>query len=700
MTDITMGLALLLGAGFVAAKLGQMLRLPSVTGYICAGFLLGPSCFNLITHESIANRLDHFTQIALMLIAFGIGEHIEIKKLKKTFRTVGAIAMAEICASFVLVGLGCLLAMSWAGAGTLHLGDHEQLALALLLGAIAIATAPATILHVTREMKASGPLTTALLQVVAVNDGLTIVIFGMAATAARILLGSQSSSLLGGTISGLHEVLLSLLLGVITGLAIDWVNSRLRRREEMLTAGLALLLLCGEGARLLYLSPLLAGMAAGLTIVSRDARDVRIFRVLNAFEAPVYVLFFTLAGAHLDTATLSGVGWVGLAYFLLRAVGKIIGANLGARIAKTQKNMRLIGPALLPQAGIAIGLSMLLQSDPELASLAIVITPVVLGSVFLAELLGPICVRMAVVKAGEIPEPVPEKSAASNNGATGLKIEKMELVPWSWERLKPAIKPNGVVIFGAANVSTIAGLARMATLFAHYHEATPLAVHVLCPAVEDVSNPKGLFTVAKNEVEKLGYKLQTEIVAAENVATGILKAASSRKSCGIFLGHQMQGTVQEFEKVVGKVTQQATCPVVVIRFAGVLHTEKILVPIVSRKSLEVVRGLIRSLCGAGRHRITLLYLLPCGASDSEMDLTEKKIQVWSRLEGLASQVEGLVKVTESRLGTILEESENHDLLIMAAGQQPRLQRLFFGCLAENVAQHCHKPMLMVYQPPR
>ena len=700
MEEVTLGLAILLGAGFLVAKLGQLIRLPSVTGYICAGILLGPSGLNIITTEAIGARLSHFTQIALMLIAFGIGEHIEIKKIKKTLGQVGLISLAEIGSAFLLVSLGIYLLVQNIGIGGQPWETPAVLGLAIILGAIAIATAPATILHVVREAKASGPLTTTLMQVVAINNGLAIMTFGVATTITHRLLGFCTASLMQTTAASLREVLFSLGLGIVTGLAIDFINSRLRNRDEMLTAGLALLLLCGEGARFLGLSPLLAGMAAGFTIVNRDTRDVRFFRALNAFEAPIYVLFFTLAGAHLDTAALPLIGWVGLTYFSLRVVGKICGTKLAALITKAPTNLRrYLGLALLPQAGVAIGLILLVQSDAALQDLAVVITPVVLASVMMAELLGPICVRFALDKSGEAHN-APLAEAHPPNGNGGLPpTDGLQLIPWSWEKLHPPPTPNGVVIFGASNIATVAGLARIATLFAHHHEALPMAVRVLPPDKPISADQNAiLFAIEKNETATLGYGLKTMMIQADDVASGLISAAMTQKTWGIFLGHPLRGTAQEFERVVERVTKDAPCPVIVVRFAGVLHTEKILVPVVSRRDLTTARSIIRSLCSVGQHKVTIMYLIPSEAAAEEAALATKKLHAWARLEGLDSIIDCQVRTTETRLETIVAAAADHDLLVMVAGQTHKLQRLFFGSLAESVARQCRKPMLMVHDP--
>ncbi|MCJ7602629.1 MAG: cation:proton antiporter, partial [Desulfobulbaceae bacterium] len=293
--DVTLGLAVLLAAGMLAAKIGQMLKLPSVTGYILAGLLLGPSGFGIVTVETVGNKLHHFTQIALMLIAFGIGEQIEVKRLRQSARSIGVIGVFEATGALVFVASASFFVARLCGLDLVDWGTDDYLAMALLLGAVSVATAPATTLHVMRELRAKGPLTSTLMAVVAIDNGLAIIFFGLAMSFAGQIAAAGSGSLAGAVLGSVMEISFSLTAGLITGLVISFVLHHLKRQDEMLTAGLALLLLSGEGCRFFHLSPLLAGMAAGFTVINRVTRDVRLFRALNAFEPPIYVLFFTLA---------------------------------------------------------------------------------------------------------------------------------------------------------------------------------------------------------------------------------------------------------------------------------------------------------------------------------------------------------------------------------------------------------------------
>jgi len=261
--------------------------------------------------------------------------------------------------------------------------------------------------------------------------------------------GAAGGSLFLAVGHGFADALGSVLIGIICGLLIDLIVHRLKRRGEMLTAGLALILLGGEGSRLLGLeSPLLVGMAAGFTIVNRDRRDVRVFRAINDFEPPIYALFFTLAGAHLDVGALVTAGAVGITYAVLRVVGKMCGAFVGATLSDSLDTVRkYLGFALVPQAGVAIGLILTIQANEALAEYAAIVMPVVLAGVVLSELFGPLSAKHAVVRAGEAGragtvEPVGEE------GFPPGELGEIELVPWTWAQLPPPGDGSDTVVFG------------------------------------------------------------------------------------------------------------------------------------------------------------------------------------------------------------------------------------------------------------
>ena len=701
--EITLLLALILIVGFIAAKAGQAIRLPSVTGFIAAGILLGPSGLNIITAEATGNQLRHFTQIALMLIAFGIGEHLELKQLKVTAKTILSICLVDTAAALLLVAGAILLATWGSGAGGPEWHFKDYLVLAIILGTVSIATAPGTVLFITRECRAVGPMTTTLLQVVAVNNGLAIVFFGVALVFARQVVGADQM-VWGAMLTVIFtKISFSLLLGVATGLIIDFIIHRLKDRGEMLTAGLALLLLSGEMARFLNLSPLLVGIAIGFTIVNREHRDVRLFRTFNAFEPPIYVLFFTLAGAHLNFSTLTVAGWLGFIYFVSRFISKVSGTYLGGGMAGAPHILRkYLGIALVPQAGIAIGLVFLINGDPNLNEYAAILTPTILVGVLLAELIGPACTKYALESSGEAVVDNGGKAGAESQENREFFLEETmeaQLVPWSWEKLKPAPTPVGSVIFGVSHQSTVGGLARMATLLAHHFKAQPVAISIENTQGKSLmsTDTSELFALADQEVRSLGYTLHTSKVRAESIAKGIVAVSKENDALTILLGYPFQRTEHNFNKIVEDIAFAALCPITIVKFTGILHTERILVPIVNSSDLEVVGDTLCALAHIGKHSITLLRLLSTDVQDHEITDYEKKLYNWVTDKNL-SFVKCFVTKSEARMETIILEAQTHDLLVMAVSEGAGLKKMLLGSLADDVASNCQRPILMVHRP--
>jgi len=673
-----------------------------VTGYILAGLLLGPTGFGFITEKSIGHSLDHFTHIALMLIAFGIGEHVELKKLKKHARSIFWIGICETTGAFILVSVTIFAVLRMSGFLVEDWLFKDQLAFSLLLGAISVATAPAATLLVVRELQAKGPLTSSLLTIIAIDNGLAIMIFGLAVSFAHQIVGQTDSTMLSVVGNGLFEIFMSLILGFITGFCLEMVLGKLQKDDEMMTAGLAILLLCSELAVFLNLSPLLAGMAAGFTLVNKAERDVRVFRALNRFEPPIYILFFTLAGTHLNIKTLGIVGFIGTLYFLVRIVGKIIGVQLGAIIGKTPKIVRkYLGFALVPQAGVAIGLIFLINADSALSIYSSIITPVVLAGVFLSELVGPLSARFAVVNAGEAM--ALEKSDQSNPLCEGLTEKKCDqfmrseegvtILPWTWEKLTPHENPRDVVVFGATRRHTVNGIARIATIFSHHYRAHPMAVLVKPVTKPFPSHP---FGVERDEVTSMGYELMTEIVPDNSIAEGLVAAVEYNNAKAVVLSYPLHDETSHFPEILATVAENVSCPVIVVQFYGVLHTEKILVPVMDMDDLKEVYPVVVALNAVGEHHIHLLYMMSSDVNQDVIDINTEAIYQWLSLQPEKVDISVKSVPTDARVKTIQKEAEDYDIVVMGAIRTKGVRKFFFGSLADALSEELKKPLIVVY----
>lgn len=688
---ISLSIAILLAAGLIGGKLCQRMRLPSVTGYIVAGLLLGPSVSHVVTEETIGHSLDHFTKIALMLIAFGIGEHIELRKLKAHTRTLLWIGVLETSGSFMAVSAAIYCTISLLGIEVHGWTQRDYIALSLLLGAVGVATAPAATLLVIRELKARGPLTSTLMAIVAIDDGLAIMIFGLAVTVTHQIVGQTDTPFIYSVLVGFLEIGGSLALGLLTGVILIFIVRRLNDSGELITAGLGILLLCSEAAIYFHLSPLLAGMAAGFILVNKVERDVRLFRAFNRFEPPIYVLFFTLAGTHLDIASLKAAGVIGVIYFLSRIAGKILGVALGARIAGSSTAVRrYLGFALLPQAGVAIGLIFLLSSDPALVTYTTIITPVVLAGVFLSELIGPVSARFALTSAQETGVTLPGNVPPNRRS-------DFELVPWAWPKLNPPKHPKGYVVFHGLDPFTARALARTATILAYHYGALPMSVRIVAPGN---SLPKNLFLKELEEVHTMGYPLATELVPDPNLAEGLVTAIEYNEAKAVVLAYPLAARMEAFRSRMETIAAHVLCPVAVIRFQGEVHTERILVPLTSMEDLQDVHPILLGLASVGEHRLQLLYMMSSTAESKDIVSQEQQLKAWLTEQDSSLQATIQAVPTQSRLDIIKKSAEDTDLIVMGAPQISGVERLLFGSLVDAVAHQVPKTLIIVYNAER
>lgn len=404
-------LALLFGliilGGTFGARLFQKFHIPQVVGCIVVGILLG-DVLNLITHKTIES-LEPFTMFALGLIGFMIGAELRAEVFKKYGKQFFIILFSQGLGAFVLVMISGS-AVVWLALPSI-VGNidavqrvHTSLAMGLLLGAIASATAPAATANVLWEYKTRGPLTAAILAIVALDDALALLLYRGAATGAKALMGAGQGSVLNTTLILLAEILGAILLGFLAGVLLFYLLKFVRADDKILEFAISCLLLVVGISMIPKIDPILPAMALGITIANLMPRQSKsTFQLVEKFSPPVYTAFFVLAGAHmqfgkLDTWMLIMI----LVYTLFRAGGKIFGSWFGARYSGSAATVRkYLGICLLPQAGVAIGLA-ILASQQFNTTLGNTIIMVVMTGTFLMEILGPMLVKVGVKKAGEV----------------------------------------------------------------------------------------------------------------------------------------------------------------------------------------------------------------------------------------------------------------------------------------------------------
>ena len=406
-----LNLALLFGliilGGAFGARLFQKLHIPQVVGCIVVGILLG-DILGLITSETI-ETLEPFTMFALGIIGFLIGAELRIDVLKKYGRQFFIILIAQGMGAFLLVMAGGVVVAWFALPSILqNIAPTDRLyvsiAIGLLLGAIASATAPAATVNVLWEYKTRGPLTAAVLAIVALDDALALLLYRGAAAGAKALTGTGQDSILGTTLLLLGEILGAIALGFLAGVMLYFLLKFVRADDKILEFSLASLLLVVGISMVPKIDPILPAMALGITAANLMPRQSKgTFKLVEKFAPPIYVSFFVLAGAHMEFGKISLwiVAMIAV-YVLCRAAGKIAGSWFGAKHSRAPAVVRkYLGICLLPQAGVAIGLAILAsqQFDTELGRMIIM---VVMTATFLMEVIGPMFVKVGVTKAGEV----------------------------------------------------------------------------------------------------------------------------------------------------------------------------------------------------------------------------------------------------------------------------------------------------------
>jgi len=384
-------------AGTFGARLFQKLHIPQVVGCIMVGILLG-DCLRLITPRTI-DALEPFTMFALGLIGFMIGAELRGDVFKKYGKQFFIILFSQGIGAFLLVAIGASAVM-WFLTHNLRI----SIAVGLVLGAIASATAPAATVNVLWEYKTRGPLTAAVLAIVALDDALALLLYRGAATGAKALMGTGHDSVLSTTLLLLGEIVGAVLLGFLAGVSLYFLLKFVRADDKILEFVIGCLLLVVGISMIPKIDPILPAMILGITMANLAPRESKsTFGLVRKFSPPIYTSFFVLAGAHMEFSRLAF--WVVImivVYVLCRAVGKIVGSGFGARYSRAPAAVRkYLGICLLPQAGVAIGLA-ILAGQQFGAELGKIIIMVVMTATFFMEIFGPMFVKVGVKKAGEV----------------------------------------------------------------------------------------------------------------------------------------------------------------------------------------------------------------------------------------------------------------------------------------------------------
>lgn len=429
MSTILISLSLALIFGLVMSRAAKLFNLPAVTSYLIGGLLLGPYAIGAFGIPGIGfnsledlNGLAIVTQVALGFIAFLIGNEFRVKDLKVMGRQAIIVGIAQAVITTLIVDAGIIV---------LHFAFPELISLssAIVLGAIAAATAPAATLMVVKQYKAKGPLTKLLLMVVAIDDAVGLIVFALSFGIATAL-ESGAISLVSVLLEPILEILLSVILGAVLGWALNAMEIYFHSRSKRLSVAVAFVILTVGVASLEFeiagvkcgFSLLLACMILGAVFCNICEASEELMDRTDRWSSPVNILFFVLSGAELDLKIITNpmVLIIGLVYIALRSFGKIFGAFISAKATNCSKEIQEhLGITLLPQAGVALGMALQATALNDGA----VVRNVILFSVLVYELVGPNLTKRSLVKAGEIDLRVEAKinSRVKNSEQSGLE---------------------------------------------------------------------------------------------------------------------------------------------------------------------------------------------------------------------------------------------------------------------------------------
>lgn len=424
-----LSLSVALFVGLMLSRLAKIAKLPAVTAYLVTGILVGPYVLGSIgvsglgfTSMADVKQYSLISDVALGFIAFSIGNEFRLSQLKKTGKQATVIGIfqavvATLVVDAALIGIHFLMP------------DKLPLPSAIILGAVASATAPAATLMVVRQYKAKGPLTDILLPIVALDDAVGLILFAISFGVSKALI-SNRIDLISIVLEPILEVVLSLALGAVMGFLFTFFEKFFHSRSKRLSMSVTFIFLTVAlsmmkfqiGSVHIAFSPLLVCMMLGTIFCNICDFSEELMDRLDRWTAPLFILFFVISGAELELSVFSdwAIVLIGIIYIIARSAGKYLGAFSSAKAVKCDNNIvKYLGVTLLPQAGVALGMAIKAeQIGPEGA----IVANITLFAVLIYELIGPLLTKIALHKAGEIrPE---GKTSAREAAKKALEAKK------------------------------------------------------------------------------------------------------------------------------------------------------------------------------------------------------------------------------------------------------------------------------------
>jgi len=517
-------LGLALFGGTIGGRVFQRLRIPTVVGYITIGILIGESGLKVVSQDVITS-LQPFSYFALGLIGFIIGGSLKKEVLLKYGKQFINILLTEGIFTFltvsVFIGLaGMFLFKDWRISWTLG----------LLLGAISSATDPAATSEVLREYKTRGPLTRIVLGIVALDDGLALVLFAIASSIAGTIIHNMQGSMSRIFIHSFYEIGGAVGIGWLGGLALSKFLRKYSEKERLLAFSVGMVLLISGLTLAVNVDMILATMSLGMiaaNLTPRKSKDL--FKLVEGFAPPIFVLFFVLVGAKVDIEKMSlPIVILIFVYLVGRSVGKAIGSGFGARISGAAKTVQKYIPlSLFSQAGIAIGLSILANNyfPGEIGETVLVIMTV---STFTLEIVGPTFVKIAVTKAGEVGLNITEEDIINNSKVEefmdkntpliykNMSLNKILNIFSESDNLYYPVVDNNRRLLGIISVESIRNI-----LMGKGLNELLLAIDFMQPSPASISSDSPL-SYAKEILDK--YNLEyLPVVNKDNVVVGFIE---------------------------------------------------------------------------------------------------------------------------------------------------------------------------------
>ncbi|MFC1480383.1 cation:proton antiporter [Candidatus Omnitrophota bacterium] len=418
---LIIGLIILLGT--IGGRIFKRLNMPQVMGYIIIGLLLGES-FRGFLSGPIMDSFRPIISLALGVIGFMIGSELHLDRFKRYSRSIYTILFVEAFLTFFLVAI-----VVAAITGKVYL--------ALILGALASATAPAATYSVLGEYKARGPVTTTTLSIVALDDALALLIYGFASAFAKTLIVHEKTSLVLTMAMPLFQISVSVLIGIVAGFALHKIASKAGDRERILPFALGTIILVVGLSTHFKVDPILASMVLGAVAANLQPLEKQeMFDLIKKFSAPIFILFFVLVGARLDARILakSGVLILAVAYIASRSVGKIAGAYIGGKISGAKPTVtKYLGFCLFDQAGVAVGLAIaafhtfsVLGGEARMAGLMII--SIITATTFLLQLVAPPMIKYGIKKADEMNRDITEEDVVEAHKVSDVMEENFSII--------------------------------------------------------------------------------------------------------------------------------------------------------------------------------------------------------------------------------------------------------------------------------